>query len=216
MVSYTRTAGRSGGEVGGMGMRVVARGGVGLRVRLVGTLLGVGIMVGVMACGSAPTARQAADSSRAATPALPVVTSAAITHASATFSASATPAAAHSTPTATPVSGGGTNVTAASCSVHLDEGTVDDSVDADLTCSVRNALTGDTSFALRFGIVDPTGRLHTFPQTCDGRLINGAGTCSQTYTFIVPFHAVPGPISGEALPSHHPIAGPSPSNRTGA
>jgi hypothetical protein len=199
-------------------MRVVTRGGVGLRVRLlVGTLLAVGILVGVMACGSAPTARQAADSSRAATPVLPVVTSAAITRASATFSTSATPAASHPTPTATPASGaGGTNVTAASCTVHLDVGTVDDSVDADLTCTVRNAPNGDTSFALRFGIVDPTGRLHTFPQTCDGRLINGAGTCSQTYTFIVPFHAVPGPISGEALPSHHPIAGPSPTNVSGA
>jgi hypothetical protein len=197
-----------------MGMRV-ARGGVGLRVRLVGALLAVGILVGVMACGSAPTARQTTDSSRAATPVLPVVTSAAITHASATFSTSATPATSHPTPTPAPVSGGGTNVTAASCTVHLDEGAVDDSVDADLTCTVRHAPVGDTSFALRFGIVDPVGRLHTFPQTCDGRLVNGAGTCSQTYTFIVPFHAVPGPISGEALPSHHPIAGPSPTNAPG-
>ncbi|HST87651.1 MAG TPA: hypothetical protein VLJ14_04665 [Ktedonobacterales bacterium] len=197
---------------------VVARGGVGLRVRLVGTLLAVGILVGAVACGSAPTARPAAGSSRAATPALPVVTSAAITHASATFSTSATPAASsHSTPTPAPVSGtGGTNVTAASCTVHLDEGKVDDSVDADLTCTVRHAPNGDTSFALRFGIVDPVGRLHTFPQTCDGRLTNGAGTCDQTYTFIVPFHAVPGPISGEALPSHHPIAGPSPTSTPGA
>ena len=194
-------------------MWVVTRGGVGLRVRLVGTLLVAGILVGVMACGSAPTARQAAESPRAATPVLPVVTSAAITHASATFSASATPAAAHSTPTATPVSGAsGTNVTAASCTVHLDEGKVDDSVSADLTCTVRNAPTDDTSFALRFGIVDPVGRLQTFAQTCAGQLINGAGTCSQTYEFIVPFHAVPGPISGEALPSHHAIAGPSPTS----
>jgi hypothetical protein len=177
-----------------MGMRV-ARGGVGLRVRLVGALLAVGILVGVMACGSAPTARQTTDSSRAATPVLPVVTSAAITHASATFSTSATPATSHPTPTPAPVSGG--------------------SVDADLTCTVRHAPAGDTTFALHFGIVDPVGRLHTFPQTCDGRLVNGAGTCSQTYTFIVPFHAVPGPISGEALPSHHPIAGPSPTNAPG-
>jgi len=192
-------------------MWVVMRGGVGLRVRLVGTLLAAGILVGVMACGSAPTTRQAADSPRAATPVLPVVTSAAITHASATFSASATPAASHLTPTPAPASGG-TNVTAASCTVHLDEGKVDDSVGADLTCTVRNAPTGDTSFALRFGIVDPIGRLQIFPRTCDGQLINGAGTCSQTYEFIVPFHAVPGPVSGEALPSHHPIAGPSPTS----
>jgi hypothetical protein len=199
-------------------MRVVARGGVGPRMRLLGALLVVvGILVGVMACGSASAARPGADSSRATTPVLPVVTSAAITHASATFSTSATPTAtSHPTPTPVPVSGGGTNVTAASCTVHLDMGTVDDSVDADLTCTVRHAPADDTSFALRFGIVDPTGRLHTFPQTCDGRLVNGAGTCSQTYTFIVPFHAVPGPISGEALPSHHPIAGPSPTNTPGA
>ena len=200
-----------------MGMPMVVRGGVGLRVRLVGTLLVVGMAVGAVACGSAPTARTAADSSRAATPVLPVVTSAAITRASATFSTSATPAAAHSTPTPAPVSGvGGTNVTAARCIVHLDEGAVDDSVDADLTCTVRHASAGDTSFALRFGIVDPVGRPHTFPQTCNGRLVNGAGTCSQTYTFIVPFHAVPGPISGEARPSHHPIAGPSPTSTPGA
>lgn len=87
------------------------------------------------------------------------------------------------------------------CTAHASEGAEDDSVRMALNCAVTHAPSGDTSFSLHFGVTDPVGNVHAFDAACDGTLQNGAGSCSQTYDFIFPFAAKPGPVSGMFAPS---------------
>jgi hypothetical protein len=91
------------------------------------------------------------------------------------------------------------------CTVRQSEGSSDDETKQTLTCKVTHARAADTRFTLHYSIRDPIGNLHPFTQTCDGSLRNGGGTCTQTYEFIVPFAPVPGPVTGETLPSHHKL-----------
>lgn len=91
------------------------------------------------------------------------------------------------------------------CTTRTTSGSEEDQVQQVLSCSVTNAPSADTQFALSYSIRSPAGTLHPFTQTCSGALHAGAGTCSQTYTFIVPYAPLPGPVSGESSPSHHTL-----------
>lgn len=106
-----------------------------------------------------------------------------------------------STPTATIPT---TSFTLA-CVVHIAEGSEDDQTQHTITCKVTHAPPTDTRFTLHYSVRDPSGNLHNFTPTCDGSLRNGAGSCSKAYQFIYPFAAVPGPVTGESLPSHQPL-----------
>jgi hypothetical protein len=97
------------------------------------------------------------------------------------------------------------------CTVRQSEGSADDETKQTLTCKVTHAPAADTHFTLHYSIRDPIGNLHPFTQTCDGSLRNGGGTCTQTYEFIFPFAPMPGPVTGETLPSHHKLGPVTPS-----
>jgi len=134
--------------------------------------------------------------------------------------AAATSPTPHASPSVAPTSGKGGGSAAPApppplrCSVHVGEGDKDDSVEMELTCIVnQSAAQSDTSFTLHFGILDPIGHLHPFSQACAGKLRKGSGSCSQTYTFILPYAANPGPVSGQSLPSHHALGPVTPVNR---
>jgi hypothetical protein len=87
------------------------------------------------------------------------------------------------------------------CTVRLGEGSEDDQISQTLTCTVRNAPASDTSFALRYGVLDPSGNSHPFTQTCDGSLHDGSGSCTESYQYILPFDAQNGPVTGASSPS---------------
>ena len=115
------------------------------------------------------------------------------------------------TPAATPTHSAKTAAPTLTCQTHTEEGDEDDSVRITLNCSVTHAAAADTSFTLHYGILDPVGHYQAFPQTCDGHLHNGAGSCSQTYTGIFPYAPTPGPVTGEFLPSHRKLGPVTPS-----
>jgi len=98
------------------------------------------------------------------------------------------------------------------CSIHIAEGSEDDQTQHTITCKVTHAPAADTRFTLHYSVRDPSGNLHNFAPTCDGTLSNGTGTCSKTYQFIFPFAAVPGPITGESLPSHQTLGPVAPTS----
>lgn len=115
------------------------------------------------------------------------------------------------TPAPTPTHGAKTAAPTLTCQAHTEEGSEDDSVRITLTCAVTHAAAADTSFTLHYGILDPVGNYQAFPQTCDGHLRNGSGSCTQTYTGIFPYAPKPGPVTGEFLPSHHKLGPVTPS-----
>jgi hypothetical protein len=84
-----------------------------------------------------------------------------------------------------------------------------DVVNIKVTCQASGAATGDTSFALHYSVKGSNGQLRAFDATCGGPLVNGTGSCSQTYALVIPFDSTTGSISGEFLPSHKPL-GPMP------
>lgn len=116
--------------------------------------------------------------------------------ASAEPSSTDTPVAIATGPVASPTPG-----PALSCTVHTSAGEEDDSQQMALSCAVARAPAGDTSYVLHYGVNDPSGLFHAFSQTCAGTLHNGAGTCGQTYEYIFPFPAQPGPVTGQFSPS---------------
>jgi hypothetical protein len=91
------------------------------------------------------------------------------------------------------------------CTTHTTIGAQDDETQQTLVCTVSHAPTADTRFTLHYSIRDPLGTLRPFTQPCEGALQNGSGWCSSTYTFSVPFAPVPGPVTGETLPSHYAL-----------
>jgi hypothetical protein len=97
------------------------------------------------------------------------------------------------------------------CHVQRSTGDDDDETKMTLTCSLAHVPGADTSFSLRFGLIDPSGRFHLLTPACAGQLQHGAGTCRQTYAFIFPFGPVPAPVTGELLPSHTSIGPVTPS-----
>lgn len=84
-----------------------------------------------------------------------------------------------------------------------------DVVNMKLTCQASGAARGDTSFQLHYTIKNGNGHTHSLNATCTGTLVNGAGTCTQTYALVVPFDTGSATISGEFLPSHT-LLGPLP------
>lgn len=77
-----------------------------------------------------------------------------------------------------------------------------DVVNMKVTCQASGAAKGDTSFQLHYTLKDGNGHTRTFDATCTGTLVNGAGTCTQTYALVVPFDSGSPMVSGEFLPSH--------------
>ncbi len=118
----------------------------------------------------------------------------------ATASASAT--ATVGPPVASPTVGTNASLGLA-CTAHSSPGDGDDSVDMALVCTVTGMPGTDTSFSLSFGVLDPVGHVHPFTQACTGTLHGGKGSCHQSYTYIYPFLARPGLVTGQSLPSHH-------------
>ena len=98
------------------------------------------------------------------------------------------------------------------CAVHSAEGSDDDQTQHTLTCAVKHAPLTDTRFTLHYGVRDPAGSVHPLEPACSGALHNGSGTCSQTYEFIVPFAAVPAPVTGASLPSDTALGPAAPSS----
>ena len=98
------------------------------------------------------------------------------------------------------------------CAVHSAEGSEDDETQHTLTCAVKHAPLTDSRFTLRYGVRDPAGSVHPLDPACSGALHNGSGSCSQTYEFIVPFAAVPAPVTGESLPSGTTLGPAAPSS----
>jgi hypothetical protein len=91
--------------------------------------------------------------------------------------------------------------------VHCSEATVGHGVDVvntKLTCTVSGAASSDTSFTLHYAIKH-NGSSRPFDATCDGKLQNGTGTCTQTYALVVPFDDGSATVSGELLPSHESV-----------
>jgi hypothetical protein len=78
-----------------------------------------------------------------------------------------------------------------------------------LTCQASGAAGGDTSFQLRYTIKNGNGQTRSFDATCVGTVVNGEGTCTQTYALVIPFDSGSATISGEFLPSHKAL-GPLP------
>ena len=107
--------------------------------------------------------------------------------------------------TATPTATIPTTSFTLTCAVRIAEGSEEDATQHTITCKVTHAPTTDTVFTLHYSVRDPSGNLHQFTPTCDGALRNGAGSCSKAYQFIFPFAAIPGPITGESLPSHQSL-----------
>jgi hypothetical protein len=103
-----------------------------------------------------------------------------------------------------------TSTATLACSVHTAEGSEDDETQQTLTCTVKQAPSTDSHFTLHYGVRDPAGNLHPFPQTCDGALRKGTGSCSQTYEFVFAFSPTPAPITGESLPSHKTLGPATP------
>ena len=84
-----------------------------------------------------------------------------------------------------------------------------DVVNMKLTCQASGAASGDTSFQLHYTIKNGVGQTHSLNATCTGALVNGAGTCTQTYALVVPYDTGSATINGEFLPSHT-LLGPLP------
>ena len=84
-----------------------------------------------------------------------------------------------------------------------------DVVNMKLTCQASGAASGDTSFQLRYTIKNSNGQTRSFDATCVGTLVNGKGTCTQTYALVIPFDSGSATISGEFLPSQKAL-GPLP------
>ncbi|HKS69322.1 MAG TPA: hypothetical protein VJQ45_02810 [Ktedonobacterales bacterium] len=126
------------------------------------------------------------------------------------------PASAIATPARTATSTTGPNASRAlTCTVHVSAGDSggdggDDSVTMALACTVAHAPQSDTSFSLSFGVLDPLGQAHTFTQACAGALRGGSGSCSQSYTFVVPYGVVPAPVTGQSLPSRQQLGPTTP------
>jgi len=84
-----------------------------------------------------------------------------------------------------------------------------DVVNMKLTCRASGAASSDTSFQLRYTIKNGNGQTRSFDATCVGTLVNGKGTCTQTYALVIPFDSGSATISGEFLPSQKAL-GPLP------
>lgn len=84
-----------------------------------------------------------------------------------------------------------------------------DVVTLKLTCKVSDAPSGDTSFQLHYSLKSGNGSLRHFDAVCEGALVNGTGTCTQTYALVVPFDSGSATVSGQLLPSHKAL-GPMP------
>ena len=98
------------------------------------------------------------------------------------------------------------------CAVHSAEGSDDDETQHTLTCTVKHAPLTDTRFTLHYGVRDPAGSVHPLDPACSGALHNGSGSCSEKYEFIVPFAAVPAPVTGASLPSDTALGPAAPSS----
>ena len=98
------------------------------------------------------------------------------------------------------------------CAVHSAEGSEDDETQHTLTCTVKHAPLTDTRFTLHYGVRDPAGSVHPLEPACSGALHNGSGSCSEKYEFIVPFAAVPAPVTGASLPSDTALGPAAPSS----
>ena len=92
------------------------------------------------------------------------------------------------------------------CSIHTSVSGID-VILVTLTCDVRNANPGDTSFSLTYTSAGGphVGQPGVVRAPCAGPLHAGAGTCTQTYSFIAPNNPLPGKVEGESLPSHSPL-----------
>lgn len=112
----------------------------------------------------------------------------------------ATPTAAYHTPL--PATAVPTSSFTLACTMKSAENEGDDETAQTLTCAVKHVPATDTHFALHYAIRDPAGSLRPFEKLCEGTLKNGVGACSQVYEFTFPFAPVPGPVTGESLPSH--------------
>ena len=114
--------------------------------------------------------------------------------------------------TATPGASATTSAPTLTCAVHSAEGSDDDETQHTLTCTVKHAPLTDTRFTLHYGVRDSAGSVHPLDPACSGALHNGSGSCSQKYEFIVPFAAVPAPVTGASLPSDTALGPAAPSS----
>lgn len=79
-----------------------------------------------------------------------------------------------------------------------------DTVSESLHCTVTHAASSETGFVLHYTVSDNVGP-HTLSPACQGALSGGSGSCSITYSVVVPFSLAKGTVSGATEPNEYPL-----------
>jgi hypothetical protein len=79
-----------------------------------------------------------------------------------------------------------------------------DTMSETLHCTVTHAADSETAFVLHFTVTDNVGS-RTLSPACRGSLSGGSGSCSITYSLIVPLIPGRSTVSGETLPNQYPL-----------
>lgn len=110
-------------------------------------------------------------------------------------------------------SSGGDAATLA-CSLQT-EGIEIDVIRALLTCTVADAPASDSAFTVHYSVTDTHGQTRQVPGLCHGALRAGAGTCSVSFSVVVPQALGKPSVAGETEPDQRPLGPVTPRQQSG-
>jgi hypothetical protein len=74
-----------------------------------------------------------------------------------------------------------------------------------LICRVTHAAASARSFSVHYSIGDASGHPFTLDTVCMGTLANGAGTCSETFSGVIPRALGQATVAGRTEPDGQPL-----------
>ncbi len=79
-----------------------------------------------------------------------------------------------------------------------------DTVRETLHCTVTHVTSSETAFELHYTVVNSVGRTQTIAP-CRGALSGGSGSCTATFSLVVPLSLSKGTVSGATEPDQYPL-----------
>lgn len=113
-------------------------------------------------------------------------------------------------------SGGASSGDAATLACSLQtEGIEVDVIRTRLTCTVADAPASDTAFTVHYSVTDTHGQTRQVPGPCHGALRAGAGTCTVSFSVVVPQALGKPSVAGETEPDQRPLGPVTPRQQSG-